>query len=123
MNLFTKQKQSQRCRKQTYGYQRGKGGGGINWETGIDIYTLLYIKQITTNDLLYSTGKKKERHEASIKDDQEPRQLQQNYHFVLSESKVATVSPRWSTFRFPFCLVGNLVQLCRIKTFKSKMGP
>ena len=50
MNLFTKQKQSQRCRKQTYGYQRGKGGGGINWETGIDIYTLLYIKQITTNE-------------------------------------------------------------------------
>ena len=26
MNLFTKQKQSHRCRKQTYGYQWGKGG-------------------------------------------------------------------------------------------------
>ena len=26
MNLFTKQKQSHRCRKQTYGY-RGEGGG------------------------------------------------------------------------------------------------
>ena len=25
MNLFTKQKQSHRCRKQTYGYQGGKG--------------------------------------------------------------------------------------------------
>ena len=34
----------------------GKGGGGINWEIGIDIYTLLYIKQITHMDLLYSTG-------------------------------------------------------------------
>ena len=22
----------------------GKGGGGINWEIGIDMYTLLYIK-------------------------------------------------------------------------------
>ena len=33
-----------RCRKQTYGYQ-GEGGGGINWEIGIDIYTLLYIKR------------------------------------------------------------------------------
>ena len=43
MNLFRKQKQSHRCTKQTYGYQVGKGGG-INWETGIDIYTLLYIK-------------------------------------------------------------------------------
>ena len=30
-------------RKQTYDYQGGKGGG-INWEIGIDIYTLIYIK-------------------------------------------------------------------------------
>ena len=55
MNLFTKQKQSHRCGKQTYGYQ-GKRAGGINWEIGIDIYTLLYIKQITNKDILYSTG-------------------------------------------------------------------
>ena len=55
MNLFTRQKQGHRCRKQTYGYQGGRGGG-INWEIGIDIYTLLYIKQITNKDLLYSTG-------------------------------------------------------------------
>ena len=27
MNLFTKQKQTHRHRKQTHGYQRGKGGG------------------------------------------------------------------------------------------------
>ena len=32
------------------------GGGGMNWEIGIDIYTLLYIKQITNKDLLYSMG-------------------------------------------------------------------
>ena len=43
MNLFTKQKQIYRLRKQTYGYQRGKVGG-INEEFGINIYTLLYIK-------------------------------------------------------------------------------
>ena len=55
MNLFTKQKQSHRCRKEIYGYQ-GVRGGGINWEIGIDIYTLLYIKQITNKNLLYSTG-------------------------------------------------------------------
>ena len=54
MNLFTKQKKSHRCRKQTYGY-RGESEGGINWEIGIDIYTLLYIKQITNKDLRYST--------------------------------------------------------------------
>ena len=27
------------------------------WETGIDIHALLYIKQMTNKDLLYSTGK------------------------------------------------------------------
>ena len=26
------------------------------WETEIDIYTLLYVKQITNKDLLYGTG-------------------------------------------------------------------
>ena len=31
-------------------------GEWINWEIGIDIYTLLYIKQITKKDLLHSTG-------------------------------------------------------------------
>ena len=30
MNLFTKQKQTHRHRKQTYGYQR-ESRGGINW--------------------------------------------------------------------------------------------
>ena len=29
---------------------------GIDWEIGTDIYTLLYIKQITNKHLLYSTG-------------------------------------------------------------------
>ena len=32
-----------RCRKQTYGYQGGRGGR-IDREIEIDIYTLLYIK-------------------------------------------------------------------------------
>ena len=34
---------------------KGKGWGGINQEFGIKIYTLLYIKQTTNEDLLYST--------------------------------------------------------------------
>ena len=55
MNLYTKQKQTHRHRKQTYGYQRGSGGG-INQEFGINIDTLLYIKQIINKDLLYCTG-------------------------------------------------------------------
>ena len=56
-NLYTKQKQTHRHRKQTYSYQRGKGGwGGINQEFGINIYTLLYMKEVNNKDLLYSTG-------------------------------------------------------------------
>ena len=35
---------------------RGEGEEEINWEIGIDIYTLLYTKQVTNKDLLYSTG-------------------------------------------------------------------
>ena len=36
--------------------KRGKQKGGINWETEIDTYTLLYKKQITSRNLLYNTG-------------------------------------------------------------------
>ena len=35
---------------------KGKGKGGINQEFGINIYTLMYIRQITNKDVLYSTG-------------------------------------------------------------------
>ena len=51
-NVFTKQKQTHRHRKQTYGYQGVTGG--INWEIGIDMYTTIY--KIDNKDLLYSTG-------------------------------------------------------------------
>ena len=44
MNLFTKQKQIHRLREQTYDYQGGRAGGGIDWEFGVDMYTLLYLK-------------------------------------------------------------------------------
>ena len=33
-----------------------KAGIGIDWKFGMDLYTLLYLKQITKRDLLYSTG-------------------------------------------------------------------
>ena len=52
MKLFTKQKQSHKCRKQTYDLPGGKEWREMNWETGIDIYILPYIKQITNKDLL-----------------------------------------------------------------------
>ena len=43
MKLLTKQEQSHKCRKQTYGYWWEKGRGGITWETGTDIYTQRYM--------------------------------------------------------------------------------
>ena len=49
MNLYMKQKQSQRHRKQTCGCQ----GGG---EVGEGRYRLLYIGWIKSKVLLYSTG-------------------------------------------------------------------
>ena len=56
MNQFVGQKQRHRYREQTYGHQGGNwqgGGGGMNWEIGIDMYTLICIKQITSKNLLY----------------------------------------------------------------------
>ena len=56
MNLLTKQKQTHRHRKQTYGYQKGKALVGINQEFGNNIYTLQYIKYIRNKGLVYSPG-------------------------------------------------------------------
>ena len=58
MNWFAGQKLRHRCREQTYGYQGGKavgaGGGGVmNWEIGIDMYTLMCIKWMSNKNLLY----------------------------------------------------------------------
>ena len=48
MNLFTKQKQTHRLRKQTYGYQKGKGMGerqtGV-WDQQIQTITYRMDKQ------------------------------------------------------------------------------
>ena len=37
----------------TRGEMGGGGGDGMNWEIGIDMYTLIHIKQITNKNLLY----------------------------------------------------------------------
>ena len=58
MNQFVGQKLRHRCRGQTYGHQGGKvawgwGGGAVmNWEIGIDIYTVIGIKWIANKNLL-----------------------------------------------------------------------
>ena len=56
MNQFAGQKFRHRCREQTYGHQGGKvaggGGGGVmNLEIGIDMYTLMCIKLMTNKNL------------------------------------------------------------------------
>ena len=60
MNWFAGQKWRHRCREQMYGHQGGKvagsdgGGGGVmNWEIGIDMYTLICRKWIINKNLLY----------------------------------------------------------------------
>ena len=42
-------------REKTWTPKRGIGGR-MNWEIGIDRYTVLCIKQITNENPLYSTG-------------------------------------------------------------------
>ena len=49
MNRFAGQKLRHRCREQTLWTPRGEsggrvGGGVMNWEIGIDVYTLICIK-------------------------------------------------------------------------------
>ena len=56
MNLFTKQKQTHRHRKQTYGYQRGRGWSGMDWEFGISRRKLLYREWINNKVLLCGIG-------------------------------------------------------------------
>ena len=53
MNLFTKQRVTDAEDKLMV--TRRERGGRIIWKIRIDIYTLLYIKQITSKGLLYST--------------------------------------------------------------------
>ena len=62
MNRFAGQKLRHRSREKTYGYQGGKaaggGGGGVmNWEIGIDMYTLMCVTWMTNKNLLYKIKK------------------------------------------------------------------
>ena len=56
MNLFTEQKQTHSVENKLMVTKGEMGGGGINWEFGINRYKILYIKYITNKDLLNSTG-------------------------------------------------------------------
>ena len=72
MNWFAGQKQRRRCREQTYGHQGGKaagggGGGVLNWEIGIDMYTLMCVKWMTNKNLLYKKINKIQKKERKSK--------------------------------------------------------
>ena len=50
-NYFSYKSEQQSISKSNFSW------GGIKWEVGINIHTVLYIKQISNKDLLYSRGK------------------------------------------------------------------
>ena len=50
MGLFIEQKQTHRLREQTYGCLGGRMGGREG-EFGTDVYTLQYLKWVTSKDL------------------------------------------------------------------------
>ena len=56
MNFFTKPYRLTDLENE-FMVTRGEGWGkGIDWEFGMDMYTLLYLKWVTNKDLLNSTG-------------------------------------------------------------------
>ena len=54
--IYAEQKQMHRFWKQTYCYQRGQVGKGVDWGFGTVICTLWYIECLANGELLYSTG-------------------------------------------------------------------
>ena len=55
MKLFVEQKQRHRCREKNLMNIKEEAWIGMNWEISIDMYTLLCVKQIANENLLYST--------------------------------------------------------------------
>ena len=45
-----------------------KGGGGMDWEIGIDVCTLLCMKWVAGEGLLYGTGKEKKEDTICLQD-------------------------------------------------------
>ena len=42
--------------EQTCGCQRGRGGSGMDWDSGVSRFTLLHLEWISNKILLYSPG-------------------------------------------------------------------
>ena len=58
MNLFAGQQWRCRHREQTCGHSGG-GAGGMDWKSNTETYTLQYVKQIASGNLVYDTGNPK----------------------------------------------------------------
>ena len=56
-NLFSKEKQTWRLLNQIYSYKGRNTEGGVVWEVGIGIFTLLYRETFDSKDTLNSLGK------------------------------------------------------------------
>ena len=56
INLSTEKKQTHGLGEQTYGFQGGGGGSGMDWEFGVSRCKLLHLEWISNEILLYNTG-------------------------------------------------------------------
>ena len=56
MSLFAGQQWRCRHREKTCGHSWGRTRRGKNWESSTEIYTLPYMKQISSGNLLHDTG-------------------------------------------------------------------
>ena len=56
INLSTEKKQTHGLGEQTYGFQGGGGGSGMDWEFGVSRCKLLHLEWISNEVPLYSTG-------------------------------------------------------------------
>ena len=55
MNLLAGQQLRHRHREETCGHSGGRGGGA-DWESSVETYTLPYVKQMASGNLLCDTG-------------------------------------------------------------------
>ena len=57
ITLYVRQQQRHRCIEQSFGLcGRGRGRGWADWENGIEIYIISYMKQIASPGSMHDTG-------------------------------------------------------------------
>ena len=57
ITLYARHQKRQRCIEQSFGLcGRGRGRGWDDWENGIEIYIISYMKQIASPGSMHDTG-------------------------------------------------------------------